>query len=313
MKGITLIIVPHSPSKVFSRYLPSKTVKRCLVSLALSAVALCVFCVRYIALSKNMVELAKLRAVNAAQEQRILELTEQAKEATEKLEQLLEFEKQLREMLQREGIQVQQGRTTSSVDQVTVAGLLSTAVGPGGFGVESTVTDALGRLDDLQAEFQRVLETVTELEQRRGDIEQTAQELVKLVRAKPDMWPTAGTLTSRFGYRRPPTRYASHDHKGIDIAAPYGTPIYAAGDGTVKYAGWYGGLGKLIIIEHGFGLETYYGHCSQIKVRVGQQVKKGQAIGTVGATGIATGPHLHYQVVLNGVDVDPLKYLPYGR
>lgn len=258
-----------------------------------------------------MVELAKLRAVNAAQEQRIMELTQQAKEAAEKVERLLEFEKQLRGMLEREGIQLEQGRRTSSSEPVLVAALLG--IGFTGDAVDSAVAEALSRLDDLRAEFDRVIETATELEQRREQIEQSADKLIKLVRARPDVWPTAGTLTSRFGYRTPPTRYASHDHKGIDIAAPYGAPIYAAGDGVVKFAGWYAGLGKLVIIDHGFGLETYYGHCSQIKVKVGQRVRKGQVIAAVGATGIATGPHLHYQVVLNGVDVDPLKYLPYGR
>ena len=98
-------------------------------------------------------------------------------------------------------------------------------------------------------------------------------------------------------------------HEGIDLGAAYGTPIAAAAAGTVIYAGWLGGYGNLTVIDHGGGLATAYGHQSQITVTVGQQVGQGEIIGNVGSTGHSTGPHLHFEVRIDGQAVDPLGYL----
>jgi murein DD-endopeptidase MepM/ murein hydrolase activator NlpD len=98
-------------------------------------------------------------------------------------------------------------------------------------------------------------------------------------------------------------------HEGIDLGAPYGTPIAAAAAGVVIYAGWLGGYGNLTVIDHGGGLATAYGHQSSIVVGVGQSVARGEIIGYVGSTGHSTGPHLHFEVRVNGQPVDPLGYL----
>jgi murein DD-endopeptidase MepM/ murein hydrolase activator NlpD len=117
------------------------------------------------------------------------------------------------------------------------------------------------------------------------------------------IWPTSGTVTSGFGWRW------GRMHEGIDIAAPTGTPIAAAAGGTVIYAGWMGGYGNLVVIDHGGGLATAYGHQSSIAVGSGSYVSQGQTIGYVGSTGHSTGPHLHFEVRVNGSPVDPLGYL----
>ncbi|MDR7568631.1 MAG: M23 family metallopeptidase [Armatimonadota bacterium] len=117
------------------------------------------------------------------------------------------------------------------------------------------------------------------------------------------VWPARGVLTSRFG-----RRWRRH-HVGIDIAAPRGTPIHAARSGRVSYAGWYGGYGLLVVLDHGDGLETHYGHASRILVRPGQWVAQGQRIALVGCTGACTGPHLHFEVRVRGKPVDPIRYL----
>ena len=117
------------------------------------------------------------------------------------------------------------------------------------------------------------------------------------------VWPTSGTLTSGFGWRW------GRMHEGIDIAAPTGTPISAAASGTVIHAGWMGGYGNLVVIDHGNGLATAYGHQSSIAVGSGTYVSQGQTIGYVGSTGHSTGPHLHFEVRVNGSPVDPLGYL----
>jgi murein DD-endopeptidase MepM/ murein hydrolase activator NlpD len=117
------------------------------------------------------------------------------------------------------------------------------------------------------------------------------------------VWPVAGPVTSGFGWRW------GRMHEGIDIGAPTGTPIQAAAAGTVVLAGWLGGYGNLVVVDHGGGLATAYGHMSSIGTSVGQGVGQGQVLGYVGCTGHCFGPHLHFEVRVNGYAVDPLGYL----
>ena len=123
-------------------------------------------------------------------------------------------------------------------------------------------------------------------------------------------WPVSGRITSYFGGRKSPGGIGSTNHKGIDIAAPKGTPVYAADGGTVTYAGWMSGYGYLVRINHGNGYETYYGHNSSLTVSVGQHVYKGQQIARVGSTGNSTGNHCHFEVRYKGTPKNPLNYLP---
>ena len=122
-------------------------------------------------------------------------------------------------------------------------------------------------------------------------------------------WPCSGSLRSRFGYRNTGIPGASTYHKGIDIGNSYGTAIYASDGGTISYAGWMSGYGYLVIIDHGNGYETYYGHNSSLLVSVGQHVYKGQQIARMGSTGISSGNHCHFGVMKNGTFVNPLNYL----
>jgi murein DD-endopeptidase MepM/ murein hydrolase activator NlpD len=121
--------------------------------------------------------------------------------------------------------------------------------------------------------------------------------------------PTEGRLSSRFGMRHHPIFKVRKMHTGIDVAARSGTPIRAADDGTVLYAGWYGGYGRCVIVSHGGTLSTLYAHASRLFVTVGQTVKKGDPLAAVGSTGFSTGPHLHFEVRVNGSPVNPLDYL----
>ena len=116
-------------------------------------------------------------------------------------------------------------------------------------------------------------------------------------------------ISSEFGYREQPIAGASTNHKGMDFAAPTGTPIYAAASETVTSASYSGNAGNMIVINHGNGLQTYYMHCNSMYVRAGQTVSKGQNIGAVGSTGNSSGPHLHFQVMQNGTPVNPRNYL----
>ena len=122
-------------------------------------------------------------------------------------------------------------------------------------------------------------------------------------------WPVSGTITSPFGMRPNPFGGGMEFHQGLDIAAPTGTTVTAAASGQIISAGWYGGYGNYVLIDHGGGMSTGYGHLSQIFVSNGQSVQRGQAIGAVGSTGMSTGPHLHFEVRLAGKPTDPAAYL----
>jgi len=115
------------------------------------------------------------------------------------------------------------------------------------------------------------------------------------------IWPVQGTITSKFGWR-----WGSF-HRGVDIGASSGTPVKAADSGVVRFTGWNGGYGNLVKIDHG-GVQTWYAHLSKITVSTGQRVGKGDVIGNVGSTGISSGPHLHFEVHVDGVAKDPLGF-----
>ncbi|MCR5355951.1 MAG: M23 family metallopeptidase [Lachnospiraceae bacterium] len=120
---------------------------------------------------------------------------------------------------------------------------------------------------------------------------------------------SGGRMSSGFGKRKAPKRGASTYHKGIDWATPVGTAVYASSGGTVVRAGWGSGYGNVVMIQHPDGKETRYGHLSKVLVKVGQQVGQGQKIALSGNTGVSTGPHIHFEILVNGVQVNPLKYL----
>lgn len=123
------------------------------------------------------------------------------------------------------------------------------------------------------------------------------------------IWPVRGPITSPFGERYHPILHRVRMHTGIDIGVPWGTPIKAAGTGVVIASQYMGGYGNVVIIDHGGGISTVYGHCSELFVRVGEHVGQGQHIANVGATGLATGPHLHFEVRVKGHPVNPLGWL----
>jgi murein DD-endopeptidase MepM/ murein hydrolase activator NlpD len=123
------------------------------------------------------------------------------------------------------------------------------------------------------------------------------------------IWPVRGPITSEFGWRVHPILKTKRYHSGLDIAVPMGTPVAAAASGRVILSGWVGGYGKTVIIDHGGGISSLYGHNSTLLVSVGQDVKAGAIISKAGSTGLSTGPHVHFEVRKNGDVVDPHSWL----
>lgn len=134
-----------------------------------------------------------------------------------------------------------------------------------------------------------------------------------LSKATPSIWPTFGYVTAGFGERVHPLFRKKEFHKGIDIANLSGTSVFATAYGRVEFAGWKDGYGYIIILDHGYGYTTKYAHLKNIYVKIGTYVKRGQLIGSIGSTGLATGPHLHYEVLVADKPVNPWGYLDHSK
>ncbi len=166
-----------------------------------------------------------------------------------------------------------------------------------------TVTDTGSiDMDIIKEQINQTIETVTE-------IKRYLSEQRDLYRATPLGWPVKGVITSGYGMREHPKYGDPAFHSGIDISVPPGTPVRATADGIVSFAGWTAGSGYTVVIEHGHGFSTAYAHLSELLVKIGQRVNRGDIIARSGSTGVTTGPHLHYEVWKNGAHVNPVSYL----
>jgi murein DD-endopeptidase MepM/ murein hydrolase activator NlpD len=179
----------------------------------------------------------------------------------------------------------------SATSNAAVASLFSTAL--------ISPEDTFGVLRDLLGGLESRLRNV------RKDVERREE----LANATPSTWPAHGWLTGTFGGRSDPFTGQAGFHSGIDISTEKGQPVFATADGRVESAMYSGDYGNLVVLDHGFGLATRYGHLGGYAVKTGQTVKRGQVIGYVGATGRATGSHLHYEILANGQLLNPLQLL----
>ena len=235
-------------------------------------------------------ELAEYKQTKQEQAQKIQELQQMAEKNQKQLAYLSKLEDQVRSQMEKSGAQL-----PPKSDASVYAGK-----GGASLGSASEVSFMLEQEKNisLQAkakaeDFQKLIGAI-ENENYRRDV-------------TPSQWPTdGGFISSPFGGRPNPfSGYGRDWHLGIDIAVDYGTPVYASAAGYVQQAGWYGGYGKYIRLGHDFGYETAYGHMSRLAVSAGSFVKKGEVIGYVGSTGYSTGPHLHFEILKYGEQVNP--------
>ena len=241
-------------------------------------------------------ELMTYRAQYARQEEKLQALLAENEKIQKSLAEVAALEAEVRRSLDQDG----NGTSRGGVDRASHDADLKGQGGPGKIGLSNM--DVLGKQNKLIEE-----RIAYKYENLSNMLEQLEQKSVT-----PNYWPTdSGEISSRYGYRYDPFGYGGDFHPGIDIAANYGDPVYASAAGDVEQAGWNGGYGRYIKISHGNGYETAYGHMSSLAVSSGESVKKGDIIGYVGSSGYSTGPHLHFEVLLNGQTVNPLKILNY--
>jgi len=191
-----------------------------------------------------------------------------------------------------------------------LAGLPATdSGGPNALAAGSVTGDSTAR-GPIHADVETLIQRADLLSARFAAVTDSLEVNAKRFASVPSIMPTAGWLTSQFSRSRVhPLLHVSRPHEGIDVSAPMGAPIVAPASGTVTKVGRENGYGNVLEIDHGNGIVTRYAHCSRIDVRQGQRVARGQRIAAVGSTGLSTGPHLHYELHINGKVVDPLTYV----
>lgn len=242
---------------------------------------------------QNIDKLAEFERTKAAQEKKLGEVNKMTETVQKDMAALAKVEEQVRQQMQKSGMHIPK----QTIDPAKYGG-------KGGNGDLSSIST---RMDLAIKQNQNMHALLTAQTNDWKAYLKTIEEDNYRKEALPNNWPlNAGVITSRFGGRRDPVVGGRENHAGIDIGVGHGTPVYAAGSGYVQHAGWYFGYGNFIKLNHEFGYQTAYGHLSSIDVKQGTYVKKGQLIGRVGSTGYSTGPHLHFEVIKNGKQINPM-------
>jgi murein DD-endopeptidase MepM/ murein hydrolase activator NlpD len=173
----------------------------------------------------------------------------------------------------------------------------------------AAIADVVSSLSSPEDTFGVLRELLRGLESRLTSVRKNVEQRAALASSTPSIWPAHGWLTGSFGGRSDPFTGEPGFHQGIDISTDKGQPVFATADGVVESAAYTGDYGNLIVLTHGFGLSTRYGHLSAFAVKTGEPVKRGDVIGYVGSTGRSTGSHLHYEILANGSPMNPLQLL----
>ncbi len=298
-----IVIFPSATSRPRRFSIKRRTVRVLLFTTVVAVILEAFFLVQYVTRSGEIWELETLRSEAVQHRQQATSLSSAMEELRKQLSNMREVNVRLRVML--------------GLDPPKVP---PSPLGLGGKEETRVVPRAAG---GMGGEGQSLSEVVAQLQQKLTWLKEEAvlqerylRELTGIVgerRAQwastPSIWPVRGWVSSGFGRRVSPFTGEDMMHGGLDISAPMSTPVKAPAAGIVIASGPEKSLGNVIVVSHGYGFKTLYAHMSKLRVRTGQNVKRGDLIGEVGNTGLSTGPHLHYEIELNGAAVDPLKYI----
>ena len=240
-------------------------------------------------------ETAQLREANRIQQEQILLVSKRASALQQDLDSLRRAEDGLRAIV---------GAPPAAADETVQEGVVAPTGGEQHTPTTADLSEALEMIEERLSTRRSSIDLLAET-MRREFPGAASYASDSAPHTTPSIWPAAGYVSSPYGLRFNGTEF----HQGIDIAADMGTPIVATADGVVTAAGWNGGYGNMVDVDHGGGIVTRYGHASALAVTVGQQVRRGEVIAYVGSTGRSTGPHVHYEVRVDGQPVNPAGYL----
>ncbi|MDA3902620.1 MAG: M23 family metallopeptidase [Desulfuromusa sp.] len=286
-RRFSVIFVPEDNGHVRRVRIRSGVVKSALCCCLIVAGLFAFFAYSYFNFTVDRDELQRLRFATSQQRQTLKSLVVDLEEVHQQMNALAETEARVRQLANLEA--VPQGIP------VAIGGISET-------GSTETVDEIQRQINKLQVEIEL-------RRQSQEGVRNLLNDQVSLSRATPQGWPTKGWLTSYFGMRKSPFTGRRVMHEGLDIAARVGTPVVATADGIVARVKHSSDYGKMVIVDHGYGYRTIFAHNSTTLVTAGQRVKRGDIVAKVGNTGKSTGSHLHYELRLNGVPIDPRKTL----
>ncbi len=324
MESFSLIVVADETSPIRRFDVRKVMVRRALWALGVVACVFLLGLVDYVLVRIDHVELGKLRIENAEQRAKIESFDESVAEVQATLDRVREFERKVRTIANLPGSVATGGAGVVEVGPSDSGDLkegrgeaepvpTSQAPDPAASARRAASKSRAGAADDrmslLRDETRRLGFAASERQLSLEELVQQLEDKHDRLASSPAVWPTQGWLTSRFGTRISPFTGKRHFHSGIDIAGAVGTDVIATARGKVKFVGRKGPLGKTVIIDHGYGVRTHYGHSQENLVKRGEKVDRGQVIAKLGNSGCSTGPHVHYTVEVKGKAVNPLDYI----
>ncbi|MCG3114786.1 MAG: M23 family metallopeptidase [Candidatus Manganitrophus sp. SA1] len=288
----TVVILPSPTSEPYRFSLSKKTCKYLIGFSSVLILVLAGFFVQYFLMLGQITELKDLRKETKTQKIQIQSFLTSIDDLKNQMNRLIELDQKLRVITD-----------IGPRKEVGVMGL------GGQEEVDLSHPDSSNLMTSIQLDLGDLQAKAIAQEKSFQELTEAVQSRQSLWASTPSIWPTTGWLTSGYGNRVSPFTGRVSKHNGIDIASRQDTPVIAPATGVVSYTGFDSGLGKLIKINHGYGIMTYYGHLAKAAVKVGQKVKRGDVIAYVGSTGLSTGPHLHYEIYVNDVPVNPMRYI----
>lgn len=293
-KRISILFIPHSSNKI-------KAIKFSAYSSKLLAISLVTF-IALICLTIFVIHtINENHRLNESVKQYETSITEQNNLLNEKLNEIIALRQ--KENAANKSIKEFSEKYKDLTNTLVTSKLSDTKTNRSG---DTSTLSFINGINDLKI----ILDNLQKINDSGNiDLTETETKLKNYINSIPTLWPTSGRISSTYGSREDPFSFTSKFHDGIDIAADYGQSVKAAGDGTVSLSGSYSGYGNAVIINHGHGISTIYGHNSKLLVKKGQKVKKGDVIAKVGSSGRSTGSHLHFEVRINDSPIDPFKFL----
>ena len=294
----SILVFGQKTSKTRHLRIHKKTFKIGLYLVAFGLLCTVFFFCDYIQVRKKSFELSQLRQQTETQRSQIHFFSSKIEDMEKQLSKLKDFDKRIR-------IIANLDKGQESVPYMGMGG-------PSPSDVREklrTEKDEKGLVQQMRTDIDRLKSEATFQEESLSELEKLLQTKREMLASTPSIWPVYGWVTSGFGFRTNPFTGLSQMHEGLDISNRVGTLVIATADGIVSDTGKDYYHGNVVVISHGFGITSRYNHLNKVFVRAGQKVKRGDKIAEVGLTGRTTGPHLHYEVRINSIPVNPMRYI----
>jgi len=298
-KKYTILVIPEGTKRVRRFHLPPLIFPLFLLILLGSLGMAGYWFHQYRELGGQMPDLMALKQQNERQEAQLRSFAGRLESFKTQMAGLKDFNQRLRVLANLE----------KPKEDQALFGMGGTEVRAGGAGVRLFGTRDERRLMNMQREIDQLQADAEVQRQIQKELAAFLHDRRSILAATPSIWPVRGWVTSGFGYRVSPFSSKRQFHAGLDISTRTGTPVVSPAEGVVTFAGWDGAFGRMLVLNHGHGLVTRYGHLRKFNVNVGQKVKRGQIVALVGSSGRSSGPHLHYEILLSGVPTNPRNYI----